>query len=86
MAEVKIYTTATCPYCIRAKGLLNRKKIAFEEIDVEDNPGLRSWLLSATKQRTVPQVFINGKSIGGCDDLFALDRAGKLDTMVASST
>jgi glutaredoxin 3 len=86
MAHVKIYTTHYCPYCTRAKGLLARKGVAFEEVDVTHDPTTRSWLLKATGQRTVPQLFINGVSIGGCDDLYALDRNGKLADLLAQGT
>lgn len=84
MADVQIYVTTYCPYCVRAKALLKRKNVAFQEIDVSDDPARRSWLVEATRQRTVPQIFINGASIGGCDDLYALDRAGKLDPLLAA--
>ena len=82
MADVKIYVTDYCPYCTRAKGLLNRKKIPFTEINVEGDDAKRAWLVSATKQRTVPQIFIDDRSIGGCDDLHALDRSGQLDKLL----
>ena len=82
MADVKIYVTDYCPYCVRAKGLLNRKKIPFTEINVEGDDAKRAWLVSATKQRTVPQIFIDDRSIGGCDDLHALDRSGQLDKLL----
>jgi glutaredoxin 3 len=83
MADVKIYTTTYCPYCVRAKALLNKKGVAFTEIDVTNDQEKRDWLVKETGQRTVPQVFINGASVGGSDDLYALDRAGKLDGMLA---
>ena len=82
MADVKIYVTDYCPYCTRAEGLLNRKKIAFTEINVEGDDAKRAWLVSATKQRTVPQILIDDRSIGGCDDLHALDRSGQLDKLL----
>lgn len=82
MADVKIYVTDYCPYCTRAKGLLTRKKIPFTEINVEGDDAKRAWLVSATKQRTVPQIFIDDKPIGGCDDLHALDRSGQLDKLL----
>jgi glutaredoxin 3 len=78
-AEVVMYRTPFCPYCIRAKLLLEKKGVPFREIDVSGNYGARAWLVEVTGRRTVPQIFINGASIGGCDELFALDRAGKLD-------
>ena len=82
MADVKIYVTDYCPYCVRAKGLLTRKKIPFTEINVEGDAAKRAWLVSATKQRTVPQIFIDDRPIGGCDDLHALDRSGQLDKLL----
>jgi glutaredoxin 3 len=82
MAKVEIYTTKTCPYCVRAKDLLTRKKIPFVEIDVSDDMVQRQEMERLSGRRTVPQVFINGQSIGGCDDLYALEAAGKLQVMV----
>ena len=79
---VLIYTTAICPYCIRAKRLLSSKGVSFREIDVSQDPDTRTYLVEATGQRTVPQIFIGGKSIGGCDDMVALDRQGLLDDML----
>ncbi len=83
MAEVTIYTTSFCPYCVRAKHLLNKKKVPFTEIDVSNDPAKRDWLVEQSGQRTVPQIFINGRSVGGSDDIHALDRAGRLDAMLA---
>jgi glutaredoxin 3 len=82
-ADVRIYVTSTCPYCHAAKRLLGKKQAAFTEIDVSSRPDLRSWLISASGQRTVPQIFINGKSVGGYSDVDALDRAGNLDPLLA---
>jgi len=84
MATVTIYLTPWCPYCVRAKGLLERKGVAFTEVDVSDDDAKRKWLRDATGQRTVPQIFINNRPVGGCDELHALDRAGKLDTLLAA--
>jgi glutaredoxin 3 len=84
-ATVLIYLTAWCPYCHRAKALLTKKKAHFTEVDVDDRPDLRSWLVSASGQRTVPQVFINGQSIGGYTELDGLDRKGKLDALLAAA-
>jgi len=81
-AEVIVYVTDYCPYCTRAKGLLKRKGVAFTEIDVTNDPDKRAWLLEKTGQRTVPQIFIDGVSVGGSDDIHALDRAGKLDPLL----
>ena len=82
-AEVEVYVTSYCPYCVRAKMLLKKKGVAFKEIDVSDDPAKRAWLRQATGQHTVPQIFIGGKSVGGSDDLHALDRAGQLDPLLA---
>jgi glutaredoxin 3 len=83
MAEVTIYTTNYCPYCTRAKMLLKRKNVAFTEIDVTNDQAKRDWLVEASGQRTVPQIFINGRSVGGSDDIHALDRQGRLDELLA---
>lgn len=82
-AEVEVYVTAYCPYCTRAKALLAKKGVAFKEIDVGGDDAKRKWLFQASGQRTVPQIFIAGKPVGGSDDLHALDRAGKLDGLLA---
>ncbi len=84
-ADVRIYLTSWCPYCAAAKELLRQKDVAFEEIDVDGRQDLRRWLLSASGQRTVPQVFINGQPAGGFSDLEALEEAGKLDHLLAES-
>ncbi len=85
MADVQVYVTTYCPYCVRAKGLLNRKKVEFTEINVDDDPEKRAWLVKATGQRTVPQIFIDGKSVGGSDDLHDLERRGELDKLLGRS-
>jgi len=85
MAKVVIYTTTICPYCVRAKMLFQRKGVAYEEIDVSRDNDLRLQLMQQTKQRTVPQIFINDQHIGGCDDLYALERQGALDPLLAQS-
>ena len=82
MADVTIYTTNYCPYCTRAKSLLTRKQVAFTEIDVTRDASKRQWLVQATGQTTVPQIFINGKSVGGSDDIHSLDRRGQLDDLL----
>ncbi|MDO8415318.1 MAG: glutaredoxin 3 [Agitococcus sp.] len=84
MAKVVIYTTSICPYCVRAKMLFQRKGVSYEEIDVSRDNDLRLKLMQQTKQRTVPQIFINEQHIGGCDDLYALDRQGALDPLLAN--
>jgi glutaredoxin 3 len=81
---VEIYTTPTCPYCHAAKRLLTKKGVAFTEIDVSRDPALRSKMTArAGGSHTVPQIFIGGTHVGGCDDIHALDHAGKLDPMLA---
>lgn len=83
MTEVVIYTTPICPYCVRAKSLLKQKGVEWTEIDVSRDDNERMALMARTKQRTVPQIFINDQHIGGSDDLYALERAGKLDALLA---
>ncbi|MCX8509679.1 MAG: glutaredoxin 3 [Rhodobacteraceae bacterium] len=85
MSRVEIYTTPTCPYCRAAKQLLGKKGVAYEETDVSRDPALRVAMTQrAGGRRTVPQIFINGRHVGGCDDLHALDHAGKLDPLLAA--
>jgi glutaredoxin 3 len=85
MPAVLIYTKATCPYCIAAKDLLRRKGVAFEEIDVTGRPAeQQSMTFKANGRRTVPQIFIDGRHVGGCDDLYDLDAAGGLDPLLAA--
>lgn len=84
-AHVVMYTTPWCPYCIRARSLLKQKGVAFEDIDVASNPALRREMEVRSQRHTVPQIWINGEHIGGCDDLYALDRAGQLDNKLASA-
>lgn len=83
MAKVVIYTTAYCPYCDMAKALFLRKQVAFENVDVTSDAEKRAWLAETTGQRTVPQIFINDKPIGGFDELSALQRTGKLDPLLS---
>ena len=80
MAKVEIYATMWCPYCARARALLKQKGVAYTEIDLDEQPGRRAEMIErAHGGRSVPQIFIDGEHIGGCDDMMALDRAGKLD-------
>jgi glutaredoxin 3 len=80
MAEVEVYATVFCPYCARARALLMGKGVAFTEIDITESPRRRNEMIRRAGGRTsVPQIFINGKHIGGSDELTALDRAGELD-------
>lgn len=80
--SVVIYTTRLCPFCVRAKHLFNQKNISYKEIAVDDDAALRQEMMSKSGQRTVPQIWINDTHIGGCDDLYALQRSGKLDTLL----
>ncbi len=82
LAPVTVYTTQVCPYCVRAKSLLAKRGIAFKEIDVSHDTAKRSWLVQATGQKTVPQIFIGDVSVGGSDELAQLDRAGELTKRV----
>lgn len=84
MANITIYCSSFCPYCIRAKQLLTEKGAIFEEICVDGNPELRAQMKQkAGGKNSVPQIWINDQHIGGCDDLYALDQAGKLDPLLA---
>ena len=81
-AKVTIYTTGWCPYCSRAKSLLSRKGVSFDEIDVDSAPEKRAEMQTRSGRRTVPQIFIGDQHVGGCDDLHALEDAGKLDALL----
>lgn len=82
MARVELYTTAWCPFCIRAKQLLNSKQVVFSDTDVDREPQQRAVMMQRGGGRTVPQIFINDHPVGGCDELYALERAGKLDELL----
>ncbi|PTX57778.1 glutaredoxin 3 [Litoreibacter ponti] len=85
MAQVEIYTSPLCGFCHAAKRLLSSKGVEFEETDVSRNPDKKGEMISrANGGRTVPQIFIDGTHVGGCDDLYALEQAGKLDPMLAA--
>ena len=85
MPAVKMYTTAVCPYCIRAKQLLNAKGVAqIEEIRIDTDPDARAHMMEITGRRTVPQIFIGDTHVGGCDDLVALDAKGGLLPLLQS--
>ncbi len=84
-AEVVLYTTPVCPYCVMAKKLLQRKGIAYREVDVSRDPALRQDIMARSGRRTVPQIWIGEYHVGGFDDLYALDRAGRLDALLAGS-
>lgn len=84
MPPVTIYTKSWCPYCSAAKELLTRKGVSFTEIDIEREPGWRQEMMGRTGGRTtVPQIFIGDRHVGGCDDLYSLDRGGELDSLLA---
>lgn len=84
MAHVRIYTTSWCPYCQRAKRLLASKGVTFEEIDVESDDGLRTEMERLSGGYTVPQIFIDDRPIGGCDDLHDLEASGQLDRLLSN--
>ena len=79
---VTLYVSDWCPYCQRARGLFAQKKVEFSEINVEDDAKLREEMIARSNRRTVPQIFIGDKHVGGCDDLFELDRSGELDRLI----
>ena len=86
MAKVVMYTTAVCPYCIRAEQFLLHKGVSeIEKIRVDLQPELRAEMMKKTGRRTVPQIYINGEYVGGYDDLASLDHAGGLDKLLAKS-
>ena len=86
MAKIEVYSSIFCPYCARAKSLLERKGVDFETIDVMEQPARRDEMVQRAGGRTsVPQIFINGQHVGGCDDLYALDRQGQLAPMLAQA-
>jgi glutaredoxin 3 len=85
MPAVKMFTTQICPYCIRAKSLLQQRGVEdIEEIRVDLDPGQRLHMMEITGQRTVPQIFIGATHVGGCDDLFELDQRGELKALLGS--
>ncbi|GAA0657049.1 MULTISPECIES: glutaredoxin 3 [Rheinheimera] len=85
MAQVTIYTKAYCPYCVRAKALLGQKGVQFDEIKIDEQPELRPAMIERANGRTtVPQIFIGDTHVGGCDDLFALENAGTLNSMLSA--
>jgi glutaredoxin 3 len=79
---VTVYLADWCPYCQRAKGLLAEKNVVFNEINVDERPELRAEMMARSNRRTVPQIFIGDKHVGGCDDLIELDRSGELDRLI----
>lgn len=79
---IKLYTTASCPFCVRAKDLLEKKELSYEEIDVTNDDEARTKMVALSKRRTVPQIWIGERHVGGCDELYALDTSGELDTLL----
>ena len=84
MPRIEIYTQPWCPYCVRAVSLLTNKGVAFEEIDAPGGSAERAKAIERSGRTTVPQIFVAGRHVGGCDDLVALDRKGELDAMLAA--
>ena len=84
MPTITIYSTTICPYCVKAKDLLKRKGASYTEVNVDDDDARAAMIVKAGGRRTVPQIFIGETHVGGCDDLYALDKAGKLDGMLSS--
>ena len=80
--DVTLYVSDWCPYCRLARDLLTQKDVVFSEINVEDQPKLREEMIARSNRRTVPQIFIGDKHVGGFDDLFELDRSGELDRLI----
>jgi len=80
--RVTMYISGWCPYCQRARGLMSGKGLTFEEINVDDDVKLREEMVARSGRRTVPQIFIGDRHIGGCDELFALDGSGELDRLI----
>lgn len=82
-SDVVVYSTGWCPYCVRAKALLERKGVPFREVRVDEDPAERQTMLERSRgQRTVPQIFIGDRHVGGFDDLYALEKAGELDPLL----
>lgn len=87
MAKVEVYTTSYCPFCTRAKALLDRKGVKFDEIDITDDPDLREKMVERSGgRRTVPEIFINDRIVGGYDELRALKLEGELDALLAQTS
>ena len=85
MAKVLMYLTASCPFCQSADRLLQHKGVAVEKIRVDLEPARRAEMIQKSGRRTVPQIWINGLHVGGCDDLYALERAGELDPLLKAA-
>jgi len=83
MPNIELYTTQFCPYCVRAKMLLKQKNVRFKEYAVDKTRGLKQKMMDRSGGHTVPQIFINDQHIGGCDELYALERKGQLDQLLS---
>ncbi len=83
MNKVVMYTTRFCPFCMQARALLERKGVDYEDIAVDNDPELRREMTERSRRQTVPQIWIGDEHVGGCDQLYMLDRAGKLDGLLA---
>lgn len=83
MKDVIIYTTRFCPFCIRAKYLLDNKNVPYKEISVDGKPELRAEMTAKAGRHTVPQIWVGGHHVGGCDELMAIERSGQLDKLLA---
>ena len=83
MVDITIYSSDWCPYCMRAKALLRKKEVEFNDIVVDGRADLRAEMVERSGRTSVPQIWINGKHVGGCDELHALERAGELDGLLA---
>ncbi|HMS79762.1 MAG TPA: glutaredoxin 3 [Burkholderiaceae bacterium] len=84
-AKVTMYCTAVCPYCVRAEMLLKQRGVAdIEKIRIDDDPAQRDAMIARTGRRTVPQIYVGDRHVGGCDDLYALDRAGGLVPLLSA--
>jgi glutaredoxin 3 len=82
MAEVTMYSTGWCPYCARARALLERKGVAFREVDIETDTELRAEMITRSGRRSVPQIFVGARHVGGFEELYDLERSGQLDSLL----
>lgn len=83
--SIIVYSSQFCPYCVRAKMLLDSKNVAYEEVKIDSDPSKRDEMMRRSNRRTVPQIFIGDVHVGGCDDLYALERQGELDSLLEKS-
>jgi glutaredoxin 3 len=80
--DIVLYVTGWCPFCQRASGLFTKKGLAYREINIDEDSKLREEMIARSGRRTVPQIFIGDRHVGGCDDLFALESSGELDRLI----